>query len=211
MKTVGEILKTARLRKRLKRSEIAKATKINAKYIKALESNDFSSLPEAAFVKGFIRNYSNAVNLDPDQALAVFRRDYDQDVKGQIVPRGLAVSEIEKRILWTPKTTLIAGLLFLALTLASYFIYQYRLLAAAPALEIKSPQEQEQVQPNLMLIGTTDPQATVTINNQQVSVNPDGTFSQSLVLPEGERTITIEAISRTGNSRIIQRTVHVSQ
>lgn len=209
MKTVGEILKNSRLKKKLTRRKLAKKTKISVKYLKALENNDFSALPEAAFVKGFIRNYANAVDLDPQQALAVFRRDYDQDVKGQVVPRGLMHSETERRSLWTPKTTVIAALTILFLAFASYFLYQYRLLASAPPLEIDSPKEQERVKASVTVIGRTDPQATVTINNQQVWVNPDGTFNQSLTLPEGTRTITIHSKSRSGKTRTVQRTVNV--
>jgi cytoskeletal protein RodZ len=209
MKTVGEILKKARLKKKLTRHKLSKKTKISAKYIKALENNDFNALPEAAFVKGFIRNYANAVDLDPEQALAVFRRDYDQDVKGQVIPRSLLQTEKEKHSIWTPKTTALAVLAVLTVAFASYFLYQYRLLAGAPPLEIESPKEEERVKPTITIIGKTDSQATVTINNQQVWVNPDGSFSQSLVLPEGTRTITIHSKSRSGKSRTVQRTVHV--
>lgn len=209
MKTVGEILKKARLRKKLTRHQLAKKTKIGAKYLKALEKNDFSALPESAFVKGFIRNYANAVDLDPERALAVFRRDYGQDVKGQVVPSSLIQAKKEKQSIWTPKTTVIAVLIVLTVAFASYFFYQYRLLAGAPPLEIESPKEEERVKATITVIGKTDPQATVTINNQQVWVNPDGSFSQSLVLSEGTRTITIHSTSRSGKSKTVQRTVNV--
>jgi cytoskeleton protein RodZ len=209
MKTVGEILKKARRQRKLSRDQIAKKTKIGAKYIKALEENKFKSLPEAAFVKGFIRNYAKAVNLNPEQALAVFRRDYDQDVKGQVIPRGLTDRELEKRKFWTPRTTVILGLIVLFTALASYVFYQYRLLAAAPPLEVENPREGETVPTTLTVMGKTDPQATVTINNQQVSLDSNGSFEQALVLLEGTRTITIQATSRSGKSRTLQRTVHV--
>lgn len=210
MKTVGEILKSARLNVRLKRVELAKKTRINLKYLQALENNEYDNLPEAAFVKGFIRNYANAVGLDPNQALAVFRRDYDQNIKGQVVPRELVPPSTEKRALWTPKTTTIVGILSLAILLATYFFYQYKLLAGAPELEVIKPEEQAKVSTGITVEGKTDPQATLTINNQEVSVNPDGSFSQSLNLPQGTRTITIKATSRSGKSRTIQRTIMVA-
>lgn len=209
MKTVGEIIKNARIRKKLTRLQLAKKTKINPKYLKALENNDFANLPEAAFVKGFIRNYANAVSLDPEQVLAIFRRDYDQDVKGQVVPRGLVQTTTEKRLLWTPKTTMIAVVVLLTVGFASYFLYQYQLLAGAPPLEIESPKEQEKVKATITVTGKTDSQATVTINNQQVWVNPDGSFSQSLILPEGTRTIIVHSESRSGKIRSVQRTIYV--
>ena len=209
MKTVGEILKNARFKKGLKRIEIAKQTRINPKYLHALENNEYDKLPEAAFVKGFIRNYANAVGLDPNQALAVFRRDYDQNVKGQVIPRELVPPPGDKRFFWTPKTLTIGGLLGLAILLLLYFFYQYRLLAGAPLLEVTTPEEQAKVNSALTVEGNTDPQASLTINNQEVLINSDGSFSQSLILPQGTRTITIKATSRSGKSRVIQRTVQI--
>lgn len=209
MKTVGEILKNARIKKKIKRKEVVKKTKISLKYIKAIENNDYRKLPEAAFVKGFIRNYANAVDLDPEQALAVFRRDFDQNVKGKVISRKLIPSAIEKGSLWNPKTTMIVGILLVFIVLASYLIYQYRLLTSAPFLEIMSPAEQELVTATITVSGKTDPQATITINNQQVLISSDGSFSQSLVLPQGTRIITVTSTSRSGKSRVIQRTVHV--
>lgn len=211
MKTVGEILKNARLRHNLTRREIAKKTKINLRYLKALERNDYLKLPESAFVKGFIRNYANAVGLDPQQALAVFRRDYDQNVKGQVIPRELTPNEIRRNSIFNPKTTMIVVAALLTLVLGSYFAYQYRLLAAAPPLVIESPQEQSRVQSALTVVGKTDPQATVTINNQEVQVEEDGSFAQPVTLPQGTRTITIQSTSRSGKSRTIQLTVQVGE
>lgn len=209
MKTVAQILKEARLRQRMTRRQIAKQTKIRLKYIKALERNDFSALPEAAFVRGFIRNYANVVGLDPQQALAIFRRDYDQDLTGQVIPRALVQAELRHPSLFTPRLALVVLAVILSGILAVYLIYQYRLLAAAPRLEIETPQDEERVKTTLTLVGRTDPQAVITINNQQVTVSPEGRFEQPLLLPVGTRTITIQATSRSGKTRTLQRTVHV--
>ncbi len=211
MKTVGELLKEKRIEKKITKTEISKRTKINLKYINALEKDKFSLLPEAAFVKGFIRNYAKQVGLSPKQALAVFRRDYDQNVKGQVIPRSLTPSMANKRTIWNPRTTVIVVAAVSILTLATYFIYQYRFLTAAPALDIESPQENQQVLSTITVLGKTDSQAVLKINNQTVLVNEDGTFSQSLLLPLGTRTITIQATNRAGKTHTVQRTVHVEQ
>lgn len=209
MKTVGEMLKNARLKKGMKRRQIVKKTKINLKYLKALEKNDYDSLPESAFVKGFIKNYAQTVGLDPAQVLAVFRRDYDQNVKGKVIPRELSTNDIEKKLIWNPRTSIITVILLVFLVLGSYFIFQYRLLTAAPRLEIISPQEDELVTATVTVHGITDPQATVTINNQQVLVDSEGSFSEALVLTQGTRIITIQAANRSGKIRTLQRTVIV--
>lgn len=209
MKTVGELLKGARLTKNIRRTQISRKTKIGLEYIKALEKNEFNKLPEAAFVRGFIRNYANAVDLNPDQALAVFRRDYDQDPRGQVIPRKLTQPNTRTQSLFTPKTTLVLSSIIFVSLLGAYFVYQYRLLAGAPQLVITQPQDNERVNATLTVVGRTDPQATIAINNQKVEVGEDGVFEQSLILPEGTRTITIEATSRSGKTKTVQRTVQV--
>ncbi len=49
--------------------EISEATKINLRYLEALEDNRFSALPAEVFARGFLREYARYVGLDPDEVL----------------------------------------------------------------------------------------------------------------------------------------------
>ena len=53
----------------------------------------------------------------------------------------------------------------------------------------------------LVLYGATEPDASVTVGGQPVSLRADGTFSCRLALPEGERTVTVSALSAQGELR----------
>lgn len=209
MKTVGEILKSARIKKKLTTSQVAQKTKIQEKFIIALEKNDYSKLPESAFVKGFIRNYSQALNKDPQILLAVFRRDFSQDPKGKVVPRGLADSINQPRLRWTPRATTIAIFTTIITLFISYLIFQFRILSGAPKLTLELPQENQTVSALVQIEGTTSPQSTVTINSKQVEVQDTGTFTDTISLSPGTHTITIQATSRTGQTKTLQRTVLV--
>lgn len=50
--------------------EIAKATRINKKFLSALEENDFDELPAPVFVTGFLRSYATHLGLDADSLVA---------------------------------------------------------------------------------------------------------------------------------------------
>ena len=76
MKSLGEILASARKEKKLTIQDIAKETKIEARYIRALENDEFQKLPSPTFTKGFIRNYAIQLDISPEDLIAVFRRDY---------------------------------------------------------------------------------------------------------------------------------------
>ena len=69
METIGQILKNAREKKGLTIEELEATTHIVAKFIKALENEEFDVLPGEIYVKGFIKNLSDKLSLDADMVL----------------------------------------------------------------------------------------------------------------------------------------------
>jgi cytoskeleton protein RodZ len=61
---IGNSLREARLRQGLDFPEIEQATKIRAKYLRALEDEQFDILPGQTYVKGFLRSYAEYLGLD---------------------------------------------------------------------------------------------------------------------------------------------------
>jgi hypothetical protein len=61
---IGNSLREARLRQGLEYVDIEQQTKIRSKYLKALEDEHFEVLPAPTYVKGFLRNYADALGLD---------------------------------------------------------------------------------------------------------------------------------------------------
>jgi hypothetical protein len=61
---IGNTLREARLRQDLDFPEIESATKIRAKYLRALEDERFEILPTPTYVKGFLRTYAEYLGLD---------------------------------------------------------------------------------------------------------------------------------------------------
>jgi cytoskeleton protein RodZ len=61
---IGNSLREARLRQQLDFPELEQQTKIRAKYLKALEDEEFDVLPAPTYVKGFLRNYADALGLE---------------------------------------------------------------------------------------------------------------------------------------------------
>jgi hypothetical protein len=63
---IGHSLREARERQGLGYPEIELATKIRAKYIRALEEEDFTAVPGDAYIRGFLRTYAEYLGLDGD-------------------------------------------------------------------------------------------------------------------------------------------------
>jgi helix-turn-helix protein/uncharacterized protein DUF4115 len=61
---IGNSLREARVRQQLELTEIELATKIRARYLRALEEESFDVLPAQTYVKGFLRTYADYLGLD---------------------------------------------------------------------------------------------------------------------------------------------------
>ena len=61
---IGNSLREARLRQGLDYPQVELATKIRAKYIRALEEEEFEVLPSGTYIKGFMRSYAEFLGLD---------------------------------------------------------------------------------------------------------------------------------------------------
>lgn len=58
------------------------------------------------------------------------------------------------------------------------------------------------VETDLVIYGTTEPRARVFVQGQPIPVRRDGSFSLRIALPEGTRTIHVEAISADGKHTV---------
>ncbi len=64
MLSVGETLRRARLEQGLDLCSVAAQTKISAKYLEAIESDDRKRLPSGFFYKSFVEQYAKSLSLD---------------------------------------------------------------------------------------------------------------------------------------------------
>ncbi len=77
MKEIGNLLQQAREEKGISLDDISKETKIQKKYLSLLEEGDFTSFSGEVYLKGALRNYAEAVGLEPAKIISL----YEQSVK----------------------------------------------------------------------------------------------------------------------------------
>jgi cytoskeleton protein RodZ len=77
MPTIGDSLREARMREHLDIADVEARTKIRAKYLRALENEEFGMLPGPTFVKTFLRTYAEALGLDPQVLVEEYRATYE--------------------------------------------------------------------------------------------------------------------------------------
>lgn len=66
----GARLKAGREEKKLAVADVAAKLKLTGRQVEAIEAEDLSHLPNAIFVRGFVRNYARLVDVDPDSLIA---------------------------------------------------------------------------------------------------------------------------------------------
>jgi cytoskeleton protein RodZ len=116
MPPIGETLREARLRQKLDIADVEERTKIRAKYLRALENEEWVVLPGPTYVKTFLRTYAQFLGLDPkllvDEYSARFEEPEDLEVAA-FAPRR-RVAERAQRV-GPPRRGIGAGLAVLAI------------------------------------------------------------------------------------------------
>lgn len=78
MAEIGSTLREARIRNKIDIGAVEQATKIRAKYLRALETEEFEVLPGPTYVKTFLRTYAEFLGLDPHLLVEEYRSRYEE-------------------------------------------------------------------------------------------------------------------------------------
>jgi hypothetical protein len=122
MADIGSTLREARMRSRIDIIEVEKATKIRAKYLRALENEEWDVLPGPVYAKGFLRTYGDYLGLDSRMLIDEFKERYERPLDHDQRPISSLARDKERpapptRRLpsWVPVTAVIvavAGILY---------------------------------------------------------------------------------------------------
>lgn len=84
---VGTKLRDARTRRKLSLQDVEEETKIRARYLQALENEDWDQLPGDTYARAFIRTYGALLGLDGDRLADEQRRARGAARPGERLPR----------------------------------------------------------------------------------------------------------------------------
>ena len=88
MESYGELLKKAREEKNLNVDKISREISIESRYLTGLEEEDNGAFPGEAYMLGFLRNYSNYLELDTEYILKLYN---NKKIQESPVPEGLII------------------------------------------------------------------------------------------------------------------------
>jgi hypothetical protein len=124
MTEIGATLREARMRAKVDITDVEMATKIRAKYLRALENEEWSLLPGPTFVKSFLRTYAEYLGLDARLLVDEYRARYEAPAESELSPIRPPGPRERGRIGRggppVPPRAALIGLLLLAIVVALY-------------------------------------------------------------------------------------------
>lgn len=128
MTELGNILKESREVKGLSLDELQSITKIQKRYLLGIEEGDYSMMPGKFYIRAFIKQYAEAVGLDPEQLFEQHKNEipstYNEELPDQLsrVQSRKSISPDTSKVLDFLPKILIAVFLIGAIVLVWYLI-----------------------------------------------------------------------------------------
>ena len=198
-KTLGEFLRSARLKKEFSFADVEEKTKVRAKYLEAIEKSDWSALPQAVYVRAFVLSYAKCLGITPKEVLHLFETELS--LYGRVdAKQELAYTNTIKntRVLITPKLLAYSTLSIFIISLFTYLFFQVANFAGSPSLKIITPENNTIVETDsLDLKGVTDNGIMLSVNDENIPVTNEGSFSFNFKLHQGVNVINVKAVNKT--------------
>ena len=171
-KTIGEVLRLARINQGLSLEELHRKTDIQLDLLEAMESDDFDKLPSTFYARSFLRKYAWAVELDENIVLDAY------DSGSMITYEEVDVDEIElsgRRRSNRKKRSLLPLFYFVLFSLSilifvTYYVWNYIQTTSANY--------------NIVTTTTNTPSSETTSSNQ--TTNPSSSTEASTVTVTGQ-------------------------
>ena len=198
--SLGEVLRTAREAKFIDLARVERDTRIQARYLSALEHGNYRDLPGDVYARGFVRNYGLYLGLDPDDLVSLYRLERGPSAAGESPAAQRPMAVRQARSLVVSSTALAAVILAaLVLALVVYLVGELVTFGRIPELRITDPAgDLAHYQGSEYTIrGVTEPNSTITTNglrqNPTATADAAGAFSVKVGLVPGANVITLVA------------------
>jgi cytoskeletal protein RodZ len=213
---LGDALREQRERMGVTMLQAAEDTRIREKFLRAIESGDYQSLPGTVYTKGFLRNYAEYLNLDAEEMVALYtgERGGSEPLRSFSPMKPL----VKRSFIFTP--TVLGPVVVLAgvLLFVGYVYYQFTNFAVAPRVDITDPPGDAVSQTAEYIVkGKTNPEGRITVRTSpgldtinDVHPAKDGTFSVTVPLKPGPNHVEVQVLDPSGKLAQASRTIQLN-
>jgi cytoskeleton protein RodZ len=200
---IGQLLRTARQQRGVTLDAAAAALRIPKRQLAALEECELSDFSAEVYARGAFMKYAAYLGVETLQTQKAFMRALGES--REPIPLKLLTPRSWLARVLTPYWlfAMIGGVA--ALVVGSYVVWQLQSFLRLPDLVVLEPQQAIVQDMDIMVKGKTEQNATVTVNDQPVLIEPDGSFAAPLTLRPGINIVRVEAKNAAERRRIIQK------
>lgn len=117
---IGEKLRKARLEKGITYEDVVKDTKIRARYLQALEEEDWDIFPGKVYLKGFLRTYSSYLGLNDGEFIEQIKEIGTKEAEILNIPQKIEIPGRPRR-----KMGIVYGIIAVLLLAAFQYTYTH--------------------------------------------------------------------------------------
>ena len=190
------------MRRRIDMAEVESATKIRAKYLRALESEEWELLPGPTFVKTFLRTYAEYLELDARLLVEEYKQRFERPAGLDTTPLNLRRQRRSRRVAprLGPGIVVVLGIVILLGALYLLGVSGNNDDAPEPPAAVKTatPQPKKAAKKKQRKAATTKPVSVSIVATGQVYVCMEDARGRPVV---NKRTLEAGQRTRTYRSR----------
>ncbi len=213
VQTLGEKLAVHRQNIGLSQDKAARHLNLNVRYIKLFEKNKYQDLPADIYALNILKRYADLLKLNPETVAETFRKEkklYQKTQQKKVFKKDTWWHKIINALL-NPRFLKYLVILILLFIILYYLGWSINKITSPPPLQISSPAEnlitsERQIE----IIGSTQKEVNVTINNKPILIDKEGNFKVQLDLQNNLNIIKISAKKKYSKEQIVYRQIIVN-
>lgn len=207
--SLGGKLKKARQNKGLSLEDVAKKTGVQQKHLHDIEEANYSDTPGDIYVRAWIRQYADFLEIDSQDLIVDYKiekgiNDKISDKKDKGSALGL------KSNMWpASKIVRYIAIVIVALSVLVYLAFEIKNIISPPNIEISFPASNYRtIENSIDIVGKTEPEVILTINNESVLLEDDGVFQEKINLVIGLNNLEISVKKKHSRTKTIDLIIY---
>lgn len=209
--TLGNTLRKTRLEQNISLEEAQTATNIQTKYLEKLEEGNYQQLPGDIYAKSWLKVYGQFLGLDISDLLSEFKIEKSiSDKLKKVESLSVTNQYPDKKIKFLrPRLLKISMIGLVIIILLGYLAWEINSIVAAPVINIIQPTNNfKTTDSSILIIGETEPEIQLNINNDRVVLDEEGNWQQNINLVAGLNNLEISAKKKHSKTRIIELVIY---
>ena len=189
--------------KNIDHEKLAGLTGISERYLWAIQNMEIDKLPPSPYVRGYLKKISEVLHLDHEELWQLYKKELEHNTSGKydtLPENRFAIKHLSRRELFS----LAVGALLII-----YLLLNFPRLIGKPNLIITNPAEPVATtsENTVNLIGELNQRDKLTINGEEIFINPDGSFLKIYPLQPGLNTVEFKAKRFLGRETVISKQI----